>query len=114
MHSHLRVFLFDSATVIFSKRLRELASPETLEALQAGLVENQERRPNCARAAWREERQSRRYEVWPKEEREFSIHLSLSDARGTNPPDISVCEERVERLERNTDRGFGKDHCQHQ
>src|SRR5713226_141869 len=32
-------------TPIFSKRLRELASPETLEALQAELVENPERWP---------------------------------------------------------------------
>ena len=32
-------------TPIFSKRLGELASPETLEALQAELVENPERWP---------------------------------------------------------------------
>src|SRR4030088_3015768 len=32
-------------TLIFSKRLRELASPETLEALQSELVENPERWP---------------------------------------------------------------------
>ena len=32
-------------TPIFSKRLRELASPETLEALQAELVENPDRWP---------------------------------------------------------------------
>ena len=32
-------------TPIFSKRLRELASPETLEALQAELVENPYRWP---------------------------------------------------------------------
>ncbi len=101
-------------TPIFSKRLRELASPETLEALQTELIENPERLAYCARAAWREERQSRRYEVWPREEREFSIHLSLSNARGTNPSDISVCEERAERFEPSADRSFGKDHCQHQ
>jgi hypothetical protein len=32
-------------TPIFSKRLRELASPQTLEALQAELVDNPERWP---------------------------------------------------------------------
>jgi len=32
-------------TPIFSRRLRELASPDTLEALQAELVENPERWP---------------------------------------------------------------------
>lgn len=101
-------------TPIFSKRLRELASTETLEALQAELVGKSGAVAYCARAAWREERQSRRYEVWPREEREFSIHLSLSDTRGTNPFDIFVCEERAERFEPSADRSFGKDRCQHQ
>jgi hypothetical protein len=83
-------------TPIFTKRLRELASPETLEALQAELVENPERWPIVRGAAWREERQSRRHEVGPREERKFPIHLSLSDARGTHSSDIPVCQERTE------------------
>ena len=100
-------------TPIFTKRLRELASPETLEALQAELVENPERWPVV-----RGLRGARKGRVAdPKSgrgEREFSIHLSLSDARGANSSDISVCEERAERFEPRADRSFGKDHCQHQ
>ena len=80
-------------TPIFSKRLREFSFTGDTRGLASGVNRKSGAVAYCARAAWREERQSRRYEVWPREEREFSIHLSLSDARGTNPSDISVCEE---------------------
>jgi hypothetical protein len=101
-------------TPIFSKRLRDLASPETLEALQSELIENPERWPMVRGLHGARKGRVADYEVWPREEREFSIHLSLSDARGTNPSDISVREEGAERFEPSADRSFGKDHCQHQ
>ena len=97
-------------TPIFSKRLRELASLETLEALQAELVENPERWPIVQGLHGARKRQSRRCEGRPRKEREFPIHLSLSDACGTHSSDISVCEERAEQFKPRADESLGTDH----
>jgi len=90
-------------TPIFSRRLRGLASQEILEALQAELVEDPEPWPivrglHGARKGRVADTRSGRGKSG-----EFSIHLSLFDAPGTHPSDISICEKRAGQSESSAD-----------
>ena len=101
-------------TPIFSKRLRELASPETLEALQAELVENPERWPivrglHGARKGRVADTKSGR----GKSGSFRYIYLYLTHA-GRIHLIYLFAKKRAERFEPSADRSFGKDHCQHQ
>ena len=79
-------------TPVFARRLGELASNETLQAIQSDLIENPERWPVVRGFAGCPKRTSRRP---PWKEWRIPLYLPLLAACGTNLFVVSVWKERA-------------------